>query len=153
MLTAINAEPNAPANTLGIRRIMFAVDDLEEVMARLRSLGAELVGEVARYEDSYRVCHVRGPERSSSGWLSSSAKAKACGARCHSTTSRAPAISMTARSDLRRPAPALCPQAPTGHVTIRPKRRPPAFCGYPATAVRIATDSCSARRPASDAAG
>ena len=60
---AISSEPqNAPANTLGIRRIMFAVDDLEDVIARLRTHGAELVGEVAQYEDSYRLCFVRGPE-------------------------------------------------------------------------------------------
>jgi predicted enzyme related to lactoylglutathione lyase len=50
-------------NTLGIRRIMFAVDDIEDVVARLRTHGAELVGEVAQYEDSYRLCYVRGPER------------------------------------------------------------------------------------------
>ena len=61
--TAISAEPkNAPANTLGIRRIMFAVDDIDDVVARLRSHGAELVGEVAQYEDVYRLCYVRGPE-------------------------------------------------------------------------------------------
>ena len=54
--------PNAPANTLGIRRIMFAVDDIDEVVARLRAHGAELVGELAQYEDSYRLCYVRGPE-------------------------------------------------------------------------------------------
>jgi catechol 2,3-dioxygenase-like lactoylglutathione lyase family enzyme len=61
--TAISAEPeDAPVNTLGIRRIMFAVDDIEEVVARLRTHGAELVGEVAQYEDSYRLCYVRGPE-------------------------------------------------------------------------------------------
>ena len=60
---AISSEPhNAPANTLGIRRIMFAVDDIEDVIARLRTHGAELVGEVAQYEDSYRLCFVRGPE-------------------------------------------------------------------------------------------
>ena len=60
---AIRAEPqNAPANTLGIRRIMFAVDDLDDVLARLRPYGAELVGEIAQYEDSYRLCFVRGPE-------------------------------------------------------------------------------------------
>ncbi|MFI6813377.1 VOC family protein [Nonomuraea sp. NPDC050328] len=53
---------NAPANTLGIRRIMFAVDDIDDVLARLRTHGAELVGEVAQYEDSYRLCYVRGPE-------------------------------------------------------------------------------------------
>ena len=61
--TAISAEPkDAPANTLGIRRIMFAVDDIEDVLARLRTHGAELVGEVAQYEDVYRLCYVRGPE-------------------------------------------------------------------------------------------
>jgi predicted enzyme related to lactoylglutathione lyase len=60
---AITAEPEyAPANTLGIRRIMFAVDDVEDVVARLRTHGAELVGEVAQFEDSYRLCYVRGPE-------------------------------------------------------------------------------------------
>jgi len=60
---AVSAEPkNAPANTLGIRRIMFAVDDIEDVVARLRAHGAELVGEVAQYEDRYRLCYVRGPE-------------------------------------------------------------------------------------------
>ena len=61
--TAIRAEPtDAPANTLGIRRIMFAVDDIEDVVARLRAHGAELVGDVADYEDIYRLCYVRGPE-------------------------------------------------------------------------------------------
>jgi catechol 2,3-dioxygenase-like lactoylglutathione lyase family enzyme len=60
---AIRSEPhNAPANTLGIRRIMFAVDDIEDVIARLRTHGAELLGELAQYEDSYRLCFVRGPE-------------------------------------------------------------------------------------------
>jgi catechol 2,3-dioxygenase-like lactoylglutathione lyase family enzyme len=60
---AISAEPkDAPANTLGIRRIMFAVDDIEDVLARLRAHGAELVGELEQYEDSYRLCYVRGPE-------------------------------------------------------------------------------------------
>ncbi|WP_458191076.1 VOC family protein [Haladaptatus sp. NG-WS-4] len=49
-------------NTLGIRRIMFAVDDIDEVLNRLRSHGAELVDEVAQYEDEYRLCYVRGPE-------------------------------------------------------------------------------------------
>jgi catechol 2,3-dioxygenase-like lactoylglutathione lyase family enzyme len=60
--TAVSAEPNAPANTLGIRRIMFAVDDIEDVLARLLTHGAELVGELEQYEDSYRLCYVRGPE-------------------------------------------------------------------------------------------
>ena len=60
---AVSAEPNnAPANTLGIRRIMFAVDDIDDVVARLRAHGAELVGELVQYENSYRLCYVRGPE-------------------------------------------------------------------------------------------
>ncbi len=53
---------DAPVNALGIRRIMFAVDDLDAVLARVRRGGAELIGEVVRYEDSYRLCYVRGPE-------------------------------------------------------------------------------------------
>lgn len=53
---------NAPANALGIRRIMFAVKGLDEVIERLRARGGELVGEVAQYEDAYRLCFVRGPE-------------------------------------------------------------------------------------------
>jgi catechol 2,3-dioxygenase-like lactoylglutathione lyase family enzyme len=60
---AVSAEPNnAPPNTLGIRRIMFAVDDIDDVVARLRAYGAELVGELVQYENSYRLCYVRGPE-------------------------------------------------------------------------------------------
>jgi len=60
---AVRAEPeNAPANALGIRRIMFAVDDIDDVVARLRSHGGELVGEIVQYEDSYRLCFLRGPE-------------------------------------------------------------------------------------------
>jgi catechol 2,3-dioxygenase-like lactoylglutathione lyase family enzyme len=53
---------NAPANALGIRRIMFAVEGIDDVVARLRHHGAELVGEMAQYEDSYRLCFLRGPE-------------------------------------------------------------------------------------------
>jgi catechol 2,3-dioxygenase-like lactoylglutathione lyase family enzyme len=52
----------APANTPGIRHITFAVDDLDDVLARLQARGAELVGEVERYEDIYRLCYIRGPE-------------------------------------------------------------------------------------------
>jgi catechol 2,3-dioxygenase-like lactoylglutathione lyase family enzyme len=59
---ATTTEPNAPVNTLGIRRIMFAVDDIDEAVARLQARGAELVGGVAQYEDTYRLCYVRGPE-------------------------------------------------------------------------------------------
>ena len=61
--TAVSAEPeNAPGNTLGLRSIMFAVDDIDAAIAGLRAHGAELVGEVARYQDSHRLCYVRGPE-------------------------------------------------------------------------------------------
>ena len=60
---AVRAEPeNAPANALGIRRIMFTVDDIDDVVARLRRHGAELVDEIAQYEDIYRLCFLRGPE-------------------------------------------------------------------------------------------
>jgi catechol 2,3-dioxygenase-like lactoylglutathione lyase family enzyme len=60
---AVRAEPEgAPANTLGIRRVMFAVDDIDDVVARLRNHGGELVGEIAQYEESYRLCYLRGPE-------------------------------------------------------------------------------------------
>jgi catechol 2,3-dioxygenase-like lactoylglutathione lyase family enzyme len=55
-------DPRAPANTPGIRHITFAVDDLDDVLARLQARGAELVGEVERYEDIYRLCYIRGPE-------------------------------------------------------------------------------------------
>ena len=53
---------HAPANTPGIRHLAFAVEDIDAVVAGLRARGAELVGEVERYEDSYRLCYVRGPE-------------------------------------------------------------------------------------------
>jgi catechol 2,3-dioxygenase-like lactoylglutathione lyase family enzyme len=60
---AVRAEPaDAPANALGIRRIMFAVDDIDDVVDRLRGHGAELLDEIAQYEDAYRLCFLRGPE-------------------------------------------------------------------------------------------
>jgi catechol 2,3-dioxygenase-like lactoylglutathione lyase family enzyme len=60
---AIRTGPaHVPVNALGIRRIMFAVDDLDAVVARLRAHGAELVGAVVQYADTYRLCYVRGPE-------------------------------------------------------------------------------------------
>ncbi|UTI65460.1 VOC family protein [Paraconexibacter antarcticus] len=60
---AVRAEPqDAPSNALGIRRIMFAVEDIDDVVARLRAHGAELIDEIAQYEDAYRLCFVRGPE-------------------------------------------------------------------------------------------
>ena len=59
---AVSAEPeNALGNTLGLRSIMFTVDDLDASVAGLRAHGAELVGAVAQYQDSYRLCYVRGP--------------------------------------------------------------------------------------------
>lgn len=59
---ALVPEPaQAPANTLGLRSIMFAVDDIDDVAARLRTHGAELIGTVEHYGDSYRLCYLRGP--------------------------------------------------------------------------------------------
>ena len=52
---------NAPVNALGYLRVMFAVDDLDDTLARLRKRGAELVGEVVQYQDVYRLCYIRGP--------------------------------------------------------------------------------------------
>jgi catechol 2,3-dioxygenase-like lactoylglutathione lyase family enzyme len=60
---AIRMEPeDAPSNALGLRRIMFTVDDVDDTVARLRKHGGELVGEIAQYEDFYRLCFLRGPE-------------------------------------------------------------------------------------------
>jgi catechol 2,3-dioxygenase-like lactoylglutathione lyase family enzyme len=53
---------NAPVNALGYLRVMFAVDDLDETLGRLRQRGARLVGEVVQYQDAYRLCYIRGPE-------------------------------------------------------------------------------------------
>ena len=53
---------NDPVNALGYLRVMFAVDDLDETLVRLRARGAQLVGEVVQYEQSYRLCYIRGPE-------------------------------------------------------------------------------------------
>ena len=53
---------NAPVNALGYLRVMFAVDDIDEILERLRKRGAELVGEVVQYKDIYRLCYIRGPE-------------------------------------------------------------------------------------------
>lgn len=58
----VEAEPAiAPPNTLGLRQIMFAVEDLDDTTARLHAHGAELVGEVVQYEDQYKLCYLRGP--------------------------------------------------------------------------------------------
>jgi len=54
-------DPRAPANILGAHRVMFAVDDMDDILERLRPHGAELVGELVRYENSYRLCYLRGP--------------------------------------------------------------------------------------------
>ncbi|MFE5398601.1 VOC family protein [Streptomyces sp. NPDC056568] len=60
---ATSAGPrNPPHNILGTHRVMFAVDDIEDTLARLRPHGAELVGDIARFEDSYALCYLRGPE-------------------------------------------------------------------------------------------
>jgi catechol 2,3-dioxygenase-like lactoylglutathione lyase family enzyme len=59
---ARGGDRNAPPNTLGIRRVAFAVDDIDAAVAGLQARGAELLGGVERYEDSYRLCYVRGPE-------------------------------------------------------------------------------------------
>ncbi|WP_445281977.1 VOC family protein [Streptomyces sp. DSM 118148] len=57
-----DTEPrNPPPNTLGLHRVMFAVDDIDDTIARLRARGAELLGEVARYENIFRLCYLRGP--------------------------------------------------------------------------------------------
>src|ERR687883_1596817 len=54
---------NAPVNALGYLRVMFAVDDIDETLERLRKRGAQLVGEVVQYKDAYRLCYIRGPEK------------------------------------------------------------------------------------------
>jgi len=59
---AVADHQNAPVNALGYLRVMFTVDDIDETLARLRKRGAQLVGEVVQYEDSYRLCYIRGPE-------------------------------------------------------------------------------------------
>jgi catechol 2,3-dioxygenase-like lactoylglutathione lyase family enzyme len=53
---------NAPVNALGYLRVMFAVDDIDDTLERLRKGGAQLVGELVQYEDAYRLCYIRGPE-------------------------------------------------------------------------------------------
>jgi catechol 2,3-dioxygenase-like lactoylglutathione lyase family enzyme len=53
---------NAPVNSLGYLRVMFAVDDIDETLDRLQKIGAQLVGEVVKYEELYRLCYIRGPE-------------------------------------------------------------------------------------------
>ncbi len=60
---AVGPDPRSePANTRGMGRIMFNVDDIDDVVERLQALGGELVGEIVQYEDAYRLCYLRGPE-------------------------------------------------------------------------------------------
>src|SRR5512138_1517050 len=59
---AVTDHRNAPVNALGYLRVMFAVDDIDETLERLRKRGAQLVGEVVQYKDAYRLCYIRGPE-------------------------------------------------------------------------------------------
>lgn len=58
---ATTPEPNAPANRLGLRRLMFLVEDIQDVIQRLRRHGGELIGQVAEYQGIYRLCYLRGP--------------------------------------------------------------------------------------------
>jgi|SRR5947208_8096549 catechol 2,3-dioxygenase-like lactoylglutathione lyase family enzyme len=60
--TVVADHRKAPVNALGYLRVMFAVEDIDETIGRLRKRGAELVGDVVRYQDSYRLCYIRGPE-------------------------------------------------------------------------------------------
>ena len=59
---AVADHRNAPVNALGYLRVMFAVDDIDATLARLQKRGAQLVGDVVQYENSYRLCYIRGPE-------------------------------------------------------------------------------------------
>ena len=59
---AVADHRNAPVNALGYLRVMFTVDDIDETLVRLRTRGAQLVGEVVQYENTYRLCYIRGPE-------------------------------------------------------------------------------------------
>jgi catechol 2,3-dioxygenase-like lactoylglutathione lyase family enzyme len=60
--TPVADHRNAPVNALGYLRVMFAVDDIDEMLERLRKRGAQLVGDVVQYKDTYRLCYIRGPE-------------------------------------------------------------------------------------------
>src|SRR5829696_5697695 len=119
---AVRAEPEkAPANTLGIRRIMFAVADIDDVVARLRRHGAELLDEIAQYEDLYRVCFLRGPLRaSSSEWPSSSAEISMHrhdgAASPPSVGAQAPSLSQRGRAIRARREPRLLACQTTGGV-------------------------------------
>jgi len=71
---AVADHRNAPVNALGYIRVMFAVDDIDETLERLRNRGAQLVGEVVQYQDAYRLCYIRGARRTSSDWPKNSAE-------------------------------------------------------------------------------
>ncbi|GAA1564387.1 VOC family protein [Kribbella hippodromi] len=58
---ATTAEPSAPPNTIGLRNLMFAVEDLDDTVARLKPHGAELIGRIEQYETAHRLCYLRGP--------------------------------------------------------------------------------------------
>jgi catechol 2,3-dioxygenase-like lactoylglutathione lyase family enzyme len=75
---AVADHRNAPVNALGYLRVMFAVDDIDDTLARLRKRGAQLVGEVVQYEDVYRLCYIRGPKDFSSGSPKNSAEPATC---------------------------------------------------------------------------
>src|ERR1043165_3171728 len=62
MPATVEDHRNAPVNALGYLRVMFAVDDIDDTLERLRKRGAQLVGEVVQYKDAYRLCYIRGPE-------------------------------------------------------------------------------------------
>src|ERR1700710_1527598 len=72
----VEIEPEiAPPNALGLRSVMFTVESVDDTVTRLRANGAELIGEVAQYEDKYRLCYMRGPGTSSSPWQRNSSEA------------------------------------------------------------------------------
>jgi Histidine kinase-, DNA gyrase B-, and HSP90-like ATPase len=121
---ATTAEPNAPVNTLGIRRIMFSVDDIEDVLCPSPGLGAELVGEVVQYEDKYLLCSCAARKASSSHFQRSSPEAFEGG---HNPDDN------TRTSATRRPCR---PNRPPGAERNRIRPRP----------LRIGTSACAGRR-------
>jgi hypothetical protein len=108
---AVRAESeNAPANALGIGRIMFTVEGIDDVVARLRSHGAELLGEIAQYEDKYRLCFMRGPKgiiiglpAVRPGWCTVPGSAERA-ARCSSSVTRSHAEHRSTGSRFQRVA-------------------------------------------------
>jgi catechol 2,3-dioxygenase-like lactoylglutathione lyase family enzyme len=121
---------NAPVNALGYLRVMFTVDDLDDTLARLRKHGAQLVDEVVRYEDVYRLCYIRGPEDFSSDWPSKSADARHALASSRSSMSRPqPCLSSSTHCRGRAPRTGDVPRSRDSH-------EPPA---------RVSSDSCTRR--------